>query len=580
MTRNTAFQEPHCIIYGLEIVHRDPQSKAIVAVECQFCKCFGHDNIVPLEKKRQREQTEAVKMFRRPFRPENYRSHLNHAHSERWPIYQQLSSSEKQSYFQNNRNFKSTLDYCLKASLSQSSMIFEVDHNIVDEIVIKMFFHPDDHDDVAQQVISKLFQSLDDNKYQIIIKNPILFRLVQKYVSHGLSFRQIVAILTETKQELKTPLITGINATAVTTMIRIGCAISLQYLATILNKKSIWAFSLANDSSTHYGRSYFDNRVRIHLNGRIHNLHVIVMPIFERHTDQHLYDLVKSAFDILCPDWRRKLISAGSDGGSNMIGRYQGVVTRLEQEAEFEIYRTWCGLHQLDLIVEAGYKALMDGEFYQRLGQFVAHLRMQQNLQTEMRSQCPKFTTRWIAAGNICRWLLNNRNQLFQHLTQSSQVNHRPPTWWWIILAGVDALANHINHVFIKLQSRSIIVSQQAMELKSLAELIQNEVGVEGPFSEHEIFLYDENEYSISTRYAVTNMRLFNFLLDQGSFVKHIFDDIKKHHDAEMIKMTVLKTVGKFVLDLIEGISEIKVISDERYFGSPSRTGLYKCARK
>jgi hypothetical protein len=82
-----------------------------------------------------------------------------------------------------------------------------------------------------------LFQSLDGNKYQITIKNPILFRLVQKYVSHSLSFRQIVAILTETKQKLKTPLVTGINATVITTMARVGCAISLQYLATILNKK-------------------------------------------------------------------------------------------------------------------------------------------------------------------------------------------------------------------------------------------------------------------------------------------------------------------------------------------------------
>jgi hypothetical protein len=47
MPRNAAFKELYCIMYGLEIAHRDPQSKAIVAVECQFCKCFGRDNTVP-----------------------------------------------------------------------------------------------------------------------------------------------------------------------------------------------------------------------------------------------------------------------------------------------------------------------------------------------------------------------------------------------------------------------------------------------------------------------------------------------------------------------------------------------------
>jgi hypothetical protein len=53
-----------------------------------------------------------------------------------------------------------------------------------------MFFHPDDPDSNIQQVIFKLFQSFnsDSDKYQITIKNPVLFRLVQKYISYSLSF--------------------------------------------------------------------------------------------------------------------------------------------------------------------------------------------------------------------------------------------------------------------------------------------------------------------------------------------------------------------------------------------------------
>ena len=60
-----------------------------------------------------------------------------------------------------------------------------------------------------------------------------------------------------------------------------------------------------------------------------------------------------------------------------MTGSIQGVVTQLEKEAKFQIYRTWCGLHQLDLVVKKEYKNMTDIEFYKELGIFVAHLRMQ-----------------------------------------------------------------------------------------------------------------------------------------------------------------------------------------------------------
>jgi hypothetical protein len=116
------------------------------------------------------------------------------------------------------------------------------------------------------------------------------------------------------------------------------------------------------------------------------------------------------------------------------------------------------------------------------------------------------------------------------------------------------------------------------MELKSLAILIQDEVGVQGPFKEDEVLVYDENEYSISKQYAVSNTCLFNFLLDQGSFIKYIFDDMERNHDGQMNKNVIVQDFGKFVLNLIEGISEIEVVSHERYFYCSSRTRLYECA--
>jgi len=36
----------------------------------------------------------------------------------------------------------------------------------------------------------------------------------------------------------------------------------------------------------------------------------------------------------LCPNWKKKLISVSTDGASNMHGRYQGFVPRLDQVFE------------------------------------------------------------------------------------------------------------------------------------------------------------------------------------------------------------------------------------------------------
>ena len=120
-----------------------------------------------------------------------------------------------------------------------------------------------------------------------------------------------------------------------TSYARIALARNLQLLSTILNPKnrSCWAFSLANDASTHFGKSYFDNRIRIHINGKLYNLHAIAIPMFEQHTGENMFILVRHFLDVLYPQWRTQLIGIGSDGASAMTGHLQGVVTRLVQES-------------------------------------------------------------------------------------------------------------------------------------------------------------------------------------------------------------------------------------------------------
>jgi len=238
---------------------------------------------------------------------------------------------------------------------------------------------------------------------------------------------------------------------------RIVLAHSLQLISTILNpgkNRSCWAFSLASDASTHYGSSYLDNRIRVHIDGKLHNFHLIAIPMYEKHSGKNMFILIRRVLDVICPRWRMQLIGVGSDGASSMTGQFQGVVTRLDNEsANAKFYRVWCGLHQLDLVLKHAYKDLWENEVVGIMKKFIAHLRLQQGLIIEMQATCPQLSTRWLVMGIACKWLLDKRVALFEYITTAPKpITSAPPNWWWIIIAGIGALTvDLINPVFVKL---------------------------------------------------------------------------------------------------------------------------------
>ena len=120
----------------------------------------------------------------------------------------------------------------------------------------------------------------------------------------------------------------------VSNVARIVCTVNLQRLSSLLNNSTMWVFSLANDGSTHWGQSYLDNRIHLYFNGKLYNIHLLVIPMFERHTVDNIVKLISRLLDIICPTWPIKLIGLGSDGEAKMIGQFQGVVTELEKKAE------------------------------------------------------------------------------------------------------------------------------------------------------------------------------------------------------------------------------------------------------
>src|SRR5437667_12277730 len=87
----------------------------------------------------------------------------------------------------------------------------------------------------------------------------IIIIIVVDYLAIGLSFRQVMNVFNKTKKHTGMAQLGNIKDTTVANYACVVYAINLQLIADVLNDKSVWAFSLANDSSTYYGRSYFDN---------------------------------------------------------------------------------------------------------------------------------------------------------------------------------------------------------------------------------------------------------------------------------------------------------------------------------
>jgi len=186
----------------------------------------------------------------------------------------------------------------------------------------------------------------------------------------------------------------------VTSFVRFVCALNLQKISEML--VSSWTFSLAMDMSTHMSTSYLDIRIRLFTCGTIHNFHLLAIPMCSSHTGKEIFLLAERALDVICPNWRDLIVSVATDGERKMTGRVQGVATRFERVAKPGFFRLWCGLHQLDIVLQKFFKHLLDDEFYTLLTGLISYLRRQQNLIKDMGTKAKKVAdTRWESMSKV-----------------------------------------------------------------------------------------------------------------------------------------------------------------------------------
>jgi len=252
---------------------------------------------------------------------------------------------------------------------------------IVDDVVGDLFFHQkeDEEDDASKPITKanamKLFKPQEDESYLVTIKNSLRFDLTIQHVSVGLSFRQTSKVIEQHRLVTKNAKLNGLNDHMVGQFICVLLVVSLQIISDVLTDPMVWVFSLAADASTHLGVPLFDQRIRVCVTGVLYNLHLVLVPFFERHFAQNYVKLIKILPNTVSPSWREKVILISSDGENTMTGRHAGVVTLLENECLNPVLRIWCVLHQLDIVVKNATHGMLDEALYKVAHAFSVHLR-------------------------------------------------------------------------------------------------------------------------------------------------------------------------------------------------------------
>jgi hypothetical protein len=102
--------------------------------------------------------------------------------------------------------------------------------------------------------------------------------------------------------------------------------------------------------------SYLGQQIRFSLHDFMYNFHLLALPLFDRHTGENMFDVLVPFLNAFYPQWRDILDGSSTDGARSMTGRLRGLSTRLGKCLSANVIRIWCGLHQLDLVMQSVFK--------------------------------------------------------------------------------------------------------------------------------------------------------------------------------------------------------------------------------
>lgn len=595
--RSSPYVPSNDVKYGMKPL-KAAQSQAVIGLKCRFCYTFGREEKIGSKRK----PTSNVQAWSPPFRYDNIELHLTKQHPAKWAVYNGFQNEQQREAFfeENGEVYRNTLSsHFVLETAGERSLIFELDKGIVETIIGEMFFKPDDlgeeelsQDEELDELAAELSTVVarrreaaarakelalnifklniaqlpeaqaesedEETSYTVTIprSKAKLFSLVTRYVSCGTSFRQTSKIISMTYEVMQDPILRSCPPRLVCTYVRVACAVNLQRIKDLLS--DAWAFSMALDSATHQSRSYLDVRIRVFVSKRqwnVFNFHLAALPMHERHTGEVMFLMIVKLFDVVCPEWKTKLLGVSSDGARNMTGRFAGVVTRLGKALaqNCELIRIWCGAHQLDLVIQHVMDTVVKENFFSVMTAFISHLGRQQILAASMEATCPRVVNRWLSTDKVTRWFKQKRPELLHYIEDKSPET-APPDIWWIYLLAMEAFTSHSAKAFRKIQGLTTLISQQDAELKQLISNLIHEVGAIGPLTDEAVGALDLSRYVVSGHYAVLLDNIREFALGLASWT----DAIISQADANEVH-ELLEDIGKAFIVACDRIDNIVV---------------------
>jgi hypothetical protein len=264
---------------GVKIASTDCTTNEVISVKCLFREKYGKEEDDGEGRKRKR--TANVKYFRKPWRSDNLKSHMMKQHKMKYEEYLASDPNEKIHFLSSNSTFQ-------PLNASNERIRFLVNRGIVDTLIGKLLIDPDTDDTDLNNPISalRIFELQEENNgdggenvaaemYLISIDNVLQFRLITSFISVGLSFRQCVDVIRNTKEEPNLGQIGCISMSKVIRSVRYLCTMNYQMLFTIC--QSVWAFSIAFDGGNKSDTSHLDVRLRFAIENTMHNFHLVAL---------------------------------------------------------------------------------------------------------------------------------------------------------------------------------------------------------------------------------------------------------------------------------------------------------------
>ncbi|RLN90842.1 hypothetical protein BBJ28_00022934, partial [Nothophytophthora sp. Chile5] len=335
------------------------------------------------------------------------------------------------------------------------------------------------------------------------------------------------------------------------------------------------------------------------------DVHVVALPLFERHAAFALVQTVESVLTAIFPPWRTRLLGISQDGfavpgptadasssgqsvpttssASSSRQRSAELLALLETSVQPPtspipppqrvLYRTWGACRQVSLALGAFYEALLGGGFLPMLRALTAYIRRNPVLVQEM-GHPPSVSNsnsgvgdfgevtvdldsdannlkRWLTMGLDTQWITDKRVRLRKHLEQETAAVTTAPIddVWWVAFFVMNWVATRSNEALRKLLvARASRAQQTACIAELTAELmaafhIEHEQQPEGQELPY---------FSRQGKFSILKSSVHEFLGDLGIFVTNVAARV-----SPTAQDVVLENLAICLVNLVESLTEL-----------------------